>query len=579
MVLKNLINNEDSFNKTFYSIINNNDYAIFEDKNNISIFCDIILTSNYDNLFILNKRFPASLILFINENNYANTYKNVYYIFPDISRVDLSYQLNNILNLAQTIKESYFRKTIIQLKTQNNIKNISKLLEKIGFYLKTINITDTNKNLNNPFNDIIFNKKDGIIYNDNVLFGFFLKKDELVYLFESKWHIKSNLSKYLIEELFDGLKKSEYFKTHNKINNHNNYEIKNDIEAKERFLADHIGEGLFIIDLTGKITFNNNIFAKMFDLKKNTIIGKNITEIIPIFDKDHIIVNWGKNNIEPQKIDIKSVGNNKITKYYSITYSPIFNKGKIINTCGIIRDITLQKTLENNIHLSRLETENLNKKLLNIQNAIILGFSKLSEYKDKETGGHLERIQNYVKILSQKLFIDQLFVDYQTKRNYITEEYIEEITLSSLLHDIGKVSIPDNILLKPGRLNDEEYQYMQQHAKIGGDALTYLHDIVGEQSFLTIAKEIAYYHHEKWNGKGYPFYLKQEQIPLSARIVSLCDVYDALTTKRPYKAAYSHERSCEIIYDLAGTQFDPIIISIFSSIESEFKAIRKKFAE
>jgi putative two-component system response regulator len=126
---------------------------------------------------------------------------------------------------------------------------------------------------------------------------------------------------------------------------------------------------------------------------------------------------------------------------------------------------------------------------------------------------------------------------------------------------------------------DEEYQYMQQHAKIGGDALTYLHDIVGEQSFLTIAKEIAYYHHEKWNGKGYPFYLKQEQIPLSARIVSLCDVYDALTTKRPYKAAYSHERSCEIIYDLAGTQFDPIIISIFSSIESEFKAIRKKFAE
>ncbi len=579
MVLKNLLNNENIFNSILNPFLNDkNNHIIMEDKNNVSLFCDIILTSNYDNLYILNKKFPASLILFINEKHHANMFKNVYYLYPNSSNFDLNYQLNNILNLAQTIKESYFRKTIISIKNQTGINSIAKLFEKIGFYLKIIDINDSGMNYDKSFYEMIFNKKEGIIHNNNQLFGFFIKKNKQVYFFESKWHEKANLNKYLIDELIEGLKKSEFAKPDITHAGADQPIAGNDIEAKEKFLSDHIGEGLFIVDMNNAIIFYNNIFAKMFGLKKEQITGKKLGDIIKIANNDNYFINWKKGHAEPKKVDIEA-NDTEIRKYYSITYSPVMDKGKIINTCGIIRDITLQKNLENSIHLSRLETENLNRKLLNIQNAIILGFSKLSEYKDKETGGHLDRIQNYVRVLAQKLYTDELFIDYESKKNYITEAYIEEITLSSLLHDIGKVSIPDNILLKPGRLTDDEYQYMQQHARIGGDALTYLHDIVGEQSFLTIAKEIAYYHHEKWNGKGYPFSLKQEEIPLSARIVSLCDVYDALTTKRPYKAAYSHERSCEIIYDLAGIQFDPVIISIFSSIENEFKIIRRKFAD
>ncbi|HPO49309.1 MAG TPA: HD domain-containing protein, partial [Spirochaetota bacterium] len=211
--------------------------------------------------------------------------------------------------------------------------------------------------------------------------------------------------------------------------------------------------------------------------------------------------------------------------------------------------------------------------------ATILGFSKLAEYKDQETAGHLDRIQNYVRALTREIYRREIFIDYKTKKNYITEEYIEELSFSSLLHDIGKMGIPDNILQKPTRLTKEEFISMQSHTTIGGDTLKWLNDMVSEKTFLALAKEVAYFHHEKWNGKGYPFSLKEEEIPLSARIVGLCDVYDALTSKRSYKESYTHEKACEIIYNHASTQFDPAVISVFSSVEEEFRHIRKTYSE
>jgi len=157
---------------------------------------------------------------------------------------------------------------------------------------------------------------------------------------------------------------------------------------------------------------------------------------------------------------------------------------------------------------------------------------------------------------------------------HITPEYIDDIYQSSILHDIGKVGIPDAVLLKPGRLSDEEFDVIKRHTNLGGDAIKAIEMQIEGQSFLALGKEIAYNHHEKWDGSGYPRGLNGEDIPLSARIIALADVYDALTTKRFYKEAYTHEKSRQIIIDLKGTHFDPEVLDVFLALADEFDRIR-----
>jgi response regulator RpfG family c-di-GMP phosphodiesterase len=175
------------------------------------------------------------------------------------------------------------------------------------------------------------------------------------------------------------------------------------------------------------------------------------------------------------------------------------------------------------------------------RNATILGLAKLAEYRDADTGAHLERIREYSKIIAQDLAMKPRYT------GYVTSDYIDDIYNSSILHDIGKVGIPDSILLKPGRLTKDEFEVVKRHSALGGDALRAVETKLEGQSFLSLGKEIAYYHHEKWDGTGYPRGLKGDEIPLSARIVALADVYDALTSKRVYKEAYSHQEAMEII--------------------------------
>ncbi|MCK5404715.1 MAG: HD domain-containing protein, partial [Desulfobulbaceae bacterium] len=164
-------------------------------------------------------------------------------------------------------------------------------------------------------------------------------------------------------------------------------------------------------------------------------------------------------------------------------------------------------------------------------------------------------------------------------QDYITTEYIEDIYLSSILHDIGKVGVPDAILLKPGRLIPEEFEVIKEHTLLGGKAISEVDSQFNTQSFLTIGKEIAFFHHEKWDGTGYPKGLIEHQIPLSARIVTLADVYDALTSKRCYKKAYSHEKAKKIIIEERGKAFDPNIVDAFLVHEQHFNKIRKKLQE
>ncbi len=217
-------------------------------------------------------------------------------------------------------------------------------------------------------------------------------------------------------------------------------------------------------------------------------------------------------------------------------------------------------------HSSKLEqlVENRSRSLMKTKNAIIFGLAKLAESRDTDTGEHLDRIRRYVTIIANQM---------QHSSSEIDEKYISNIGFASSLHDIGKVGIPDGILLKPGSLTTDERFIMEQHAVIGGECLEAIENKLGEDKFLEMARKIAYAHHERWDGTGYPFQLAGHDIPLEARIVSVADVYDALTTKRPYKKALSHDESKSIIVSGVGTQFDPDVVDAFLKREEEFRQI------
>jgi len=240
-----------------------------------------------------------------------------------------------------------------------------------------------------------------------------------------------------------------------------------------------------------------------------------------------------------------------------------------------------KKIAENQLIIDKLRRHNKNEKydrepqgyhnsIQLARMATILALAKLAEYRDDDTGIHLERMREYTKIIAEEMAKKPNYI------GYITKEYIDDIYHSSILHDIGKVGIPDAILLKPGKLTPEEFELMKTHSTLGGDVLTVIDAGIEGQTFLSLAKEIAYYHHERWNGTGYPKGLSGENIPLSARIVALPDVYDALTSKRVYKNIISHEKAKEIIINEKGKHFDPDVVDSFLAREDDFKMICEK---
>ncbi|MCX6641564.1 MAG: HD domain-containing protein [bacterium] len=218
-----------------------------------------------------------------------------------------------------------------------------------------------------------------------------------------------------------------------------------------------------------------------------------------------------------------------------------------------------------------VELQVLMQRLSRTQSAAMVGLAKLAETRDPETGLHLERIRNYCRVVTEEM---SKIPEYTS---LITPEYIQNIYNSSPLHDIGKVGIPDQILQKNGKLTPEEFQIMQTHTVMGGNAMSAADEQLVGESFLEMAKEIAYAHHEKWDGSGYPYHLKGSDIPFSARIAALADVYDALTSKRVYKDALPHDRAKRIILEGAGQHFDVQVVNAFIRRESEFIKIRDEY--
>ncbi len=206
--------------------------------------------------------------------------------------------------------------------------------------------------------------------------------------------------------------------------------------------------------------------------------------------------------------------------------------------------------------------------LTKTRDAVIFGLAKLAESRDSDTGEHLERIS---------LFSTELAATVERRAGNSHSLLVDSIGLASSLHDIGKVGVPDRVLLKPGRLDAEERKIIEIHPQVGEDCLNAIEERLGNDGFLSLAKEICAYHHEKWDGSGYPYQLAGSQIPISARIVAVADVYDALRSRRPYKDPMTHEAARQIILQGSGKHFDPDIVESFLECEFAFERISSNY--
>ena len=208
------------------------------------------------------------------------------------------------------------------------------------------------------------------------------------------------------------------------------------------------------------------------------------------------------------------------------------------------------------------------KELSRYHDEMVVGFANLIEERDDNTGGHVKRTTQYVRLLAEEL----------RKRGYyketLTKDYLNNLLKAAPMHDVGKIAVPDAILQKPGRLTPEEFEIMKQHTVKGGEIIQESFGRMGNEQYLEIASQIARYHHEKWNGKGYPDGLKRKEIPLCARIMAIADVFDAVSENRCYRAALPLDTCFEIIQDGSGQDFDPILAEVFLDLRQELQKVK-----
>ena len=336
-------------------------------------------------------------------------------------------------------------------------------------------------------------------------------------------------------------------------------------EEKYRTILENIEEGYYEVDFEGYFAFANDSLSKILGVPKLDLKFMSFWEFMDEENAELIYQTFleCRRSGKPAKAFDCELNINGTTLFVEASASLLLDsKGLPIGYRGVLRDRTEKKKME----MDLLESY---RKVHEARSATILGLAKLAEYRDEGTGTHLERIREYARILAVQLGKDSKYAAR------IDQQYIDDIYQSSILHDIGKVGTPDALLLKPGELSEKEFNVIKRHTIMGGNALRAIDSQIEGKSFLAMGKEIAYNHHEKWDGSGYPRGLKGKAIPLSARIIAVADVYDALTTKRFYKEAYSHEKAKEMIIRLKGTHFEPEIVRAFIAIETEFNRVRK----
>jgi putative two-component system response regulator len=259
-------------------------------------------------------------------------------------------------------------------------------------------------------------------------------------------------------------------------------------------------------------------------------------------------------------------------KWVHLSFNPTtIDQRNTMHYYGTLQDVTEMNNAEEKLekyakHLEELVDEKV-QEISDSQMAMIYALIKLAESRDDDTGAHIERTSSFCRLLALKA---RNITAYASE---LTDDYILTIQNASPLHDIGKVGIPDSILLKPGKLTTEEFEIMKTHSMIGYQTLAKVASKFNKNMFISMGMDIALYHHEKWNGSGYPMGLSGGEIPLSARIMTVADVYDALRSKRVYKEAFSHEKSIGILAEGQGKNFDPALINILFRNQGEFEKL------
>jgi len=359
---------------------------------------------------------------------------------------------------------------------------------------------------------------------------------------------------------------------------------------------------------------------KFFDAKGLTLFSTNADEIGKYNTGDAFVskVSKGQNVYKIVPKGMKSVDGRELTRDVAEIYLPIMNAGVFEGAFEIYYDITekrhkLDEIIKRSMFilaffslailsalgivilfaskrdLERNEAQKMVESLIaSLEDKVIeqtqeIRFNKeisieaiaaLAEDYDDDTGKHIRRIKSYTIIIATWL---------KNHKNLFTTEQIEDMAMASILHDIGKLSIPKTILNKPGKLDEKEWEVMRTHAQKGAEVLDRANQIFFERfeknSYLAVARDIAHYHHEKYDGSGYPHGLKDEEIPLSARIVALVDVYDALRGKRPYKRQWSHHDAYNLIISNSGTHFHPLIVEAFIEMAEAFDEAYKGLAD
>ena len=328
-------------------------------------------------------------------------------------------------------------------------------------------------------------------------------------------------------------------------------------------------DGVLVTDVEGTIVKVNAGFEKITGLSSVQLLQQHLDvlrqTVLPGLDFKTIL-----QELEANKTwngELVGGRNHQDTWYVSITFSPVQNEeSQIFAYAGIFKDVTEQREVEQAL-ISSLQKMNL------AQEAIIFGLANLAEQRDNITGFHLERIRAYCKALAEALYERHIYP------HMVNAEFINMLYRTAPLHDIGKVGIPDYILLKKGRLSPAEFEIIKSHTTIGYNTLNSIRKQYGDMQFLKMGIEITYCHHERWDGNGYPRGLKGKQIPLSAQILAIADVYDALTTSRSYKSAFGHREAIEIMKKERGKHFSPKIFDVFLKIADRFDQIRMGFAE
>jgi PAS domain S-box-containing protein len=323
---------------------------------------------------------------------------------------------------------------------------------------------------------------------------------------------------------------------------------------------------IVLTDLDQNVLFWNTGAQNIFGYSSNEMIGSKITRLYPrdslteeTVEQLRTMVRTKSGAVHGKMQQLTKDGRKLII---SLALSPMIDAdGEVQGILGVGLDVTEEIRQQEEILklLDQVQTT---------QDVAVFSLAKLAESRDAETGSHLIRIQKYCRTLCNQLSQMPQYCDV------VTDQYTTDLIRSAVLHDIGKVAIPDSILLSHELFTVTEREIMKRHTLLGGKALEEAVMMLGEKSFLSLGMDVAYYHHEKWDGTGYPCGLKGEEIPLSARIVALVDVYDALTSERRYKRPFSHEEASLIIYQGRAIHFDPGLVDAFSDVQQEFQIIR-----